>query len=139
MFNKANCAKCNKPASDSKHFRGAGWTHDALLSGGYVTQSGDPLVQAVIAREVAEDDYFAAEWYLSLNRDEGTYRKRTDRERVAKAQNAMIDARMVAMLEADAAGLINLFDKGGDVELRTVEIMRFSGMNPENSKLSMGA
>jgi hypothetical protein len=63
-FNKANCAKCNKPASDSKHFRGPGWTHDALLTGGYVRQEVDPLVTAVIAREVAEDEFFAFEYAI---------------------------------------------------------------------------
>jgi hypothetical protein len=91
----------------------------------------DPLVAAVIAREVAEDDYFAA----VFNRDatDWTFRRAGVKFAVRaaeQAQNRMIDARMAAMLEADAAGLVNLFDPLPTEEARWLnlaELARFTG------------
>ena len=99
----------------------------------------DALRFAVVRREVAEDDYFAAlyrEAQAVKFEAEGLFDRRhvvALRGAAEQAQNAMIDARLAAMLEADAYGLINLFDKGGDVELRTAEIVRFSGMSAKNA------
>jgi hypothetical protein len=79
----------------------------------------DPLIAAVIAREVAEDDYFAFEYQLrDVVENHGNKPLRGLARQVADRRymltKAMIDARMAAMLEADAAGLLNLFDEQPD-------------------------
>ncbi len=123
------CTTCGRkvaPSWLSRHYAVTGHSFT-----GEADAPVDALVQAVIAREVAEDDYFAslfaeAEAYGNTFRANVSNRRRLTNLRF-NAEKAMIDARMVAMLEADAAGLINLFDKlDTPTEERAAEIMRFS-------------
>ena len=93
----------------------------------------DKLIAAVIAREVAEDNYFASEYRWStmdVDRELGFgsrfWRATEAREAILQA---MIAARLAALVEADAAGLLNLFDPIADEALvdRMREIAAFVG------------
>lgn len=79
------------------------------------------LENAMVAREIAEDDYFAAVYHFDgSNRDlEGKFLQR------------MVDARMAAMLEADAVGIINLFDKTDDAIRQMRDVLVFGGVHPD--------
>lgn len=100
------CVALQKPGS-----RPSAWTAVRLAA------EANALELAVVAREVAEDDYFASEYRYATamlgrrtaDQVSGYQRGRTEQAR-ERALQAMIDARMAAMLEADAVGLINLFD-----------------------------
>lgn len=75
-------------------------------------QAANALVEAVVAREVAEDEYFANEYafaQLDPDRDLG-FGSRYWRAQDHRTQlgYAMRDARKAALDEADAAGLIDL-------------------------------
>lgn len=101
----------------------------------------DPLVEAVIAREIAEEEFFARSYnefcrMKNLSFGYGNPTRAEVRRWVEEAQNAMIDARVEALLWADAYGLIDLFSPirdGESVEARTQETMRFAVGGPSLS------
>jgi hypothetical protein len=75
-----------------------------------MTQHTDPLIEAVVEREIAEDDYaymsFVVEGRRGIQSREVV--RRSEKLLFGYLQ-AMIDARMKALLEADYAGVIDLF------------------------------
>jgi hypothetical protein len=84
------------------------------------------LIEATIDYEIAQDDYAEAEYQLALNALATPRTRRIVREARDRALDAQIDAGIRFLLEADAAGLINLYDPipaGEDPAVRSAAIL----------------
>lgn len=136
------CTACNAEfpagASIRKNMTGIGYRHEVCGAAVRKAAETNALEDAVVAREVAEDEYAANEyWWTTINVDRELgfgarfWRAHDKRETLRRA---MDEARFAALVEADAVGIIDLQMPEGESDEDTIArlkaVMAFSALNP---------